>query len=94
MCIFAFLAGYPPAERLIIMIIGLSMLWKGPMTVLAASYQGHEAMQYTSIGAISETVFMSAVAVSALLMGAKAKEMAIISIISRVSSIFVCSCGS
>jgi O-antigen/teichoic acid export membrane protein len=76
----SFLAKYPPEERLLILIVGLGLLWKGAMTVLVASYQGRETMQYTSIGAVSEAVFMCIVGIGALLMGAKAKEIAIISI--------------
>jgi O-antigen/teichoic acid export membrane protein len=79
-CALSFIAKYPSEERLLIMIAGLGLLWKGAMTVLVASYQGREIMQYTSIGAISEAVFMCIVGIGALLMGAKAKEIAIISV--------------
>jgi O-antigen/teichoic acid export membrane protein len=78
-CILSFMVNYPHEERLLIMIIGLGLLWKGIMVVLVASYQGKETMQYTSLGAIGEVVFMSVVGISALLLGAKAKEIAIVS---------------
>jgi O-antigen/teichoic acid export membrane protein len=77
-----FLANYHSEVRLIVMIVGLGLLWKGVMTVLVASYQGYETMQYTSIAAIVEAVFMSIAGIAALMLGAKAFEIAIISTIS------------
>jgi O-antigen/teichoic acid export membrane protein len=73
-------AGYPPEVGLLITILGLALLWKGAMTALVASYQGLETMQYTSLGSITEAVFVSVTCVTALLMGAKANVIAIFSV--------------
>jgi len=80
--VVAFQGGYPPEVQLLIVILALPMLWKGAMTVLVASYQGIEAMQYTSIGSITEAVFLSVVSVCALMLGGKANTVAIISVTS------------
>jgi len=77
----AILGNYPSEVRMLITIVGVSLLWKGAMTVLVAGYQGRETMQYTSIGSITEAVVMSAASVIALLMGEKAVTIAVISVI-------------
>ena len=76
--VFTWLAGYPPVTQLLIVILGISRLWEGAKRVLRSCFQGHEQMEYPSIGAIAERVFVSAVAVSALLLGAGAVTVAVI----------------
>jgi O-antigen/teichoic acid export membrane protein len=79
---FCHWAQYPAEEQLIVAIVGVGLLWKGAMTVLVASYQGHESMQYTSVASITENVFMTIVGIAALLLGGKAVIIAIISVTS------------
>ncbi|HET8864929.1 MAG TPA: flippase [Gracilimonas sp.] len=67
--VFSYIAGYPPITQLLIIILGFSRLWEGAKRVLRSGFQGHERMEYPSIAAIAERVFISALVVSALLMG-------------------------
>ncbi|MDZ7808672.1 MAG: flippase [Gracilimonas sp.] len=66
---FSYLAGYPPVTQLLIVILGFSKLWEGAKRVLASGFQGHERMEYPSLGSIADRVFVSALVVSALLLG-------------------------
>jgi len=75
---FSYLAGYPPVTRLLIVILGFSKLWSALKAVLVSAFQGHERMEYPSIGNIVERVFISAAIVGALLMGAGPVTVAII----------------
>jgi O-antigen/teichoic acid export membrane protein len=79
MMVFVFLAGYAEPVVILIFLIGLGLLWRAGAMVLYASYQGNEKMQYTSLATIVECVFNSLVCVAALLLGAKAFAVAIIS---------------
>lgn len=66
---FSYLAEFPPITQLLIIILGFSRLWEGAKRVLRSGFQGHERMEYPSIAAIAERVFISALVVSALMMG-------------------------
>ena len=74
--------GYSFEQQLLIFIVGIGLFWKGGMTVLVAFFQGLEQMRYSSVAAITEAVFMTVVGILALLLGAKALEIAVISVIS------------
>jgi len=93
-CVIAITANYPHDVQVLIMIVGLSLLWKGLMTVLAASYQGLEIMQYSSVGAITEAMFMSFVSVGALLLGAKSREIALISVVAGLLNVVMLALAS
>jgi O-antigen/teichoic acid export membrane protein len=80
MVILSVLVDYTPEVRALLLIFGVGFLFQGSITVLSGCYQGHERMEYTAAGAIAERVFQSIVAVSALLMGAKAIVMAIVGV--------------
>lgn len=67
--IFAYVANYDPVTRLIIVILVFARSWSGIRTVLTSGFQGHERMEYPSLGNIAEKVFVSIVVISALLMG-------------------------
>ncbi|MBM2840274.1 MAG: Polysacc synt protein [Bacteroidetes bacterium] len=79
--VLAYLADYPPSVRTVLFICGSSLLWQGGMTVLYSCFQGHELMQYTSAGAITERVFVGVVGVAVLLMGANAVVFAVVLLI-------------
>lgn len=76
--IFNWLAGYPFITQLLIIILGFSKLWQGAKKTLRSCFQGHERMEYPSLGSIVERVFIAAAAVTALLAGAGAITIAII----------------
>lgn len=76
--IFTWVAGYPRVTQWLILILGISKLWQGAKRTLRSCFQGHEQMEYPSIGSIVERVFISAFAVTALLMGFGAITVAII----------------
>ncbi|MGA9362887.1 MAG: flippase [Bacteroidota bacterium] len=75
---FSYLVGYPWEVRQLLIIYGLSLLLQGPITTLYACYQGRELMQYTSAAAIAYVVPVTIVSIIALLMGAHAAVIAII----------------
>ncbi|MFN1835766.1 flippase [Balneola sp. MJW-20] len=66
---FSFLAGYDSVTRLIIVILCFARSWSGIRMVLTSGFQGHEKMEYPSLGGIAQKVFVSTLVVSALLLG-------------------------
>jgi O-antigen/teichoic acid export membrane protein len=70
MMAFASLVGYPGEVRVMVLIFGVGMLWQGALTTLFGCFMGHELIKYTSVGSITERVFVSIVAVAAILYGA------------------------
>lgn len=87
MIIFAIAAKYPPETTLLIFIFGLEMLWLGIRTVFNGIFLGYEALQYSSIPAIIERVFVSLVGILALILGAKALGITIISVLGTALSL-------
>jgi O-antigen/teichoic acid export membrane protein len=75
---FAFLAGYPQAVKILIIIFGIEMLWQAGLTVLWGSFQGHGLFQYGVVGAIVERGFVAVAGVTALLLGGRALVMSLI----------------
>jgi O-antigen/teichoic acid export membrane protein len=89
MIAFSFIVGYDSQMRIFIAICSLGLLWQGVHTVLYGCYQGFEQLPYTSIGAITERVFVSVVGVGALLLGARTITIAIILTISTLLNTLV-----
>lgn len=72
------LLGYSEHVHLLILILAIGKLWEGGYSAISAYFQGIEQMEYPSIGNIVERVFVSLVAVGALLLGANSIDVAII----------------
>jgi O-antigen/teichoic acid export membrane protein len=89
MIVFSHLAGYPREVRQLIIIYGLSLLLQGTIITLYACYQGRELMQYTSAGAIAYVVPVTIVSIIALLMGAHATVIAIITVAGTMLQLLV-----
>jgi O-antigen/teichoic acid export membrane protein len=68
--IFSLVTGYADDIKILLLIYAIGYLWEGATTGLYACYQGHELLQYTSLGVIANRVFNSAAAISAILLGA------------------------
>jgi len=65
-----YLADYPVDTEMTIFAVAIMLVWQGGLTALYAAYQGHEALKFTSFGAIVERVVISVVGVTSLLLGA------------------------
>ncbi len=78
MMAFASLVGYPDEVRVMVLIFGVGMLWQGALTTLFGCFMGHELIKYTSVGSITERIFVSIVAVAAILYGAGGTVISII----------------
>lgn len=68
--IFVIFTNYHRLEKILIIIYGISMLWEGVRKVLWSCFQGFEKMRFPSIGAITDQIFVTIAAVTALLLGA------------------------
>jgi len=62
-------AGYPTEVQYIIVIFGVGTIFSGVGTVFGSSYRGMELLKYNAYSAITETVFVSAVGIAALVGG-------------------------
>jgi len=71
-------AHYNEETNTILTIMSLGLLAWAVTTTFFACYQGHELLQFTSFAAVAERLFVSSVAVVALLLGANAILIAII----------------
>lgn len=87
---FAFLAGYPTEIKVLIFILGVSMLWEGARLVLYCTFQAHEAMKYPSIGSIVERIFVATAAIIALMLGARAGVIAAIMAVGTMLNYLLC----
>ncbi|MBI4553679.1 MAG: flippase [Candidatus Latescibacteria bacterium] len=87
--VFSSVAGYSPTVKTLILILGVSKLWEGARRVLASCFQGFEMMQYPSLGAVVERVFVAAAGVGALLMGADSTGIALIMVASTLLNFLV-----
>lgn len=76
--LFAFLVDYSPTVKWLIFILGISKLWEGGVKAIRSCFQGHEMMEYPSMGMIAQKVFVAAAAVAALFLGAGPITIAII----------------
>ncbi len=86
---FSYLVGYPPVTILLIAILGFSRLWEGAKRVLKSGFQGHERMEFPSIGNIVERVFIAAFVIGALLLGYGPVAVAIIMAIGVLLNLMV-----
>ncbi len=90
MMTMAFSIGYPTPVKILLVIMGCEMLWLSAKTVLIGSFLGHEMMQYTSMGAIAERMFISLFGVTALLLGANVIVVAIIMVTGTFINFLIC----
>ncbi len=90
MMLFAFLANYTPMVRAILIIFGIEMLWGGMQQVLMGTFLGFEAVQFSSVGAIVERLFVSIAGVTALLLGVNTVGIAIIMITGTFLNFLLC----
>ncbi len=88
--LFSYIVEYSEAITLLIIIFGVSKLWEGGSKAIRSCFQGYEQMEYPSVGVIAEKVFVSAIAVAALLLGAGAIEVAIIMTIGAFINLLIC----
>lgn len=75
---FSFVADYPANVRILFSVFAVGLFLWAVNTSLYACFQGHELLQYTSAGALAERVFISVVAIVALLFGAGPITIAVI----------------
>lgn len=66
--IFSYLVEYSPVVITLIMILGISKFAEGIVKTIKGGFQGHEMMEYPSLGIIAERFFVAVVAVGALLL--------------------------
>lgn len=76
--LFTYFVEYSDTVQILIIILGISKLWEGAVKAIRSCFQGHEMMEYPSVGVIAEKIFVSAVAVTALVMGAGSTAIAVI----------------
>jgi O-antigen/teichoic acid export membrane protein len=87
---FVFVVRYPVPVKIILLIFGFSMSWSGARTVLTNCYTGFELLKYPSYGTMAETVFVSVVGVSALLLGIKAIGFSVITVMGSLIGFLIC----
>ncbi|HTY57380.1 MAG TPA: flippase [Bacteroidota bacterium] len=89
MMAFASYVGYPEEVRVMVLVFGVGMLWQGALTTLFGCFMGHELIKYTSVGSITERVFVSIVAVAAILYGAGATTVSIIIVVGTLINFII-----
>ncbi|HMK39436.1 MAG TPA: flippase [Bacteroidota bacterium] len=89
MVAFTALAEYPDEVRIMVLVFGLGMLWAGALTTLFGCFMGHELIKYTSVGSIVERVFVSIVAVAAILLGAGGITISIIIVVGTLLNFII-----
>ena len=62
--------GYQGEQKLLILILSVSLLLLAGTNTLYACYQGHHRLSYTSLGAIAERVSIGVLTIPLLLLGA------------------------
>jgi O-antigen/teichoic acid export membrane protein len=87
--VFSYVVEYSAEVRLVLVIFGVSLMWRGGAVVLYAGYQGHERMQYTSAATIAESLFMGLVSVSAVLLGTGVVVIALVALVSNLLNFVV-----
>ena len=86
---FALAAGYPSAITKLLLVFGIAKLWEGFGRALRNCYQGREQMQYPSLAAMTERIFLTTVGVAALVLGADALTIAIVMASSTLLGFFI-----
>ena len=89
MVAFASIAEYPGEVQIMVLVFGLGMLWAGALTTLFGCFMGHELIKYTSVGSIAERVFVSIVAVAAILLGAGGIVISIIIVVGTLLNFII-----
>lgn len=87
---FIYLADYSSTVRTVVLIYAFSMLWVGLREVLWSCYQGLEVMKYSSFGGIIESLFITAVGLVALMLGARAITVAVVMATGTLLNFLVC----
>ncbi len=87
--LFSDLLGYSKHVNLLILVLAISKLWEGGTKAFSAYFQGREKMEYPSIGNIVERLFVSAVAIGALLLGADSLGIAVVITIGALLNLLV-----
>ena len=90
MMTFALIADYPPVVKILIAMFAVEMLWLGMRTVIWGLFLGNENVSYSTVGNISERVFIAGVGICALLLGANVVGMAIVMISGTLLNFLLC----
>lgn len=88
--LFCWLAGYSQTIFWLMAVLGISKLFEGAAKAIKSCFQGHELMEYPSLGMIAQKVFTAGAAVAALLLGADSLTIAIIMAVGVVLNLVVC----
>lgn len=88
--LFSYVVGYSTTVVTLLIVLGGSKLFEGVSKAIRSCFQGHEMMEYPSVGVIAEKVFVSLTAVTALLLGAGPITIAIIMAIGVVINLLTC----
>ncbi len=89
LALFSVVAGYSWRVQALILILAAAKLWEGPLAVLVSAFQGFEQMIHRSVVSVVEKVFVTAVGISALMMGGSALTMTVIMAVSTLLSCLV-----
>lgn len=87
--VFAFIVDYSSTIKWLILILGITKLWEGLSKAIRSCFQGHEMMEYPSIGVIVQKVFVSVAAVTALFLGAGPIPIALIMMVGVLGKLAV-----
>lgn len=80
--VLTYVLDYGNDVRTIIVVYSLGLLFWSGITTLYAGYQGKELLKYTSIGAVAEKVFVSALGIPLVVLGAKATALSVVVVVS------------
>jgi O-antigen/teichoic acid export membrane protein len=89
--VFAEIAHYPDDVKLILAILGISLLWRGLNGVLWSFFQGIEMMKYPSYAGIVESVCVAVLSIAVLMLGAKSVVLAIVVVVCGFINVILCS---
>jgi len=87
--LFSWLAGYPPIVNLLILILGFEKLFEAGVQAIRSCFQGHEMMEFPSVGVIAQKIFISVLAVVALLMGGNSVVIALIMVAGMLINLLI-----
>ncbi len=88
--IFIGVAGYPAVVNILLLVFTISKLWEETNNVLHRCFQGQEMMRYPAVGNMTERVFLTIVAVTALLLGASVVTIGVIMATATLLNFAVC----
>jgi O-antigen/teichoic acid export membrane protein len=81
--------GYQGEQKLLILILSVSLLLLAGTNTLYACYQGHQRLSYTSLGAIAERVSIGVLTIPLLLLGAGARMVAAVCVLGILLNLLV-----